>query len=107
MCHIESQSSMKAIHRCKKNWLLLGCVVGYGANPQVRLDYSEIFTAITEARMKNVFFEAMGKVLPETHQNYREKNVKRHSSFFVTSPLQLSSGETILNDTWTFPALKK
>ena len=39
---------------------LLGrsCVEGYGANPQVRLDYSEIFTAITEERMKNVFFKA-------------------------------------------------
>ena len=33
--------------------------VGYGASPQVRLDYSEIFTAITEERMKNVFFEAI------------------------------------------------
>eukprot|EP00435_Cladocopium_sp_Y103_P069255 s141_g33.t1 len=44
----------------------------YGANPQVRLDYSEIFTAITEDRMKNVFFEVVKLSYQTLRDHYDE-----------------------------------
>ena len=57
----------------------------------MRLDYSEIFTAITEERMKNVFFKARESFAadpPEYHPLFLGKHMKTHDfwMFLVTSP---------------------
>lgn len=63
----------------------------YGANPHVRLDYSEIFTAITEERMKNVFFEVVKLSYQTLRDHYDEMVAFVADIFRKASRCQASS----------------